>query len=103
MIDLVGSPTQQPEAERILLSLQTDGNRALIAFRDATVAAFREIWKSGRTAALLAAMGTKGKANFEKHAAAVQFLAAIGLPIPSEDCVPPVPYRVNPDNSVSLV
>lgn len=70
--------------------------------------AFRGVWRNPdpelTPEVMVAEMGTKAVDNFTAHAIAVQLLAAVGMPLPAADSVPPKdkPYTANKDGTITL-
>ncbi len=101
-MNLIDNPTVISEDEAALIGIQQDRDAVYAATKDATVRAFRRIWHEGRTAQRLAVMGTRARAAFEAHAAAVQFLLTVGVHLDPADYTPPVPYTVHADGTITL-
>lgn len=102
-MDYIASPTVISAAEAKLVGAAQAKAAALEALRAAAVSSFRSFWHSGDTEQQAAIMGTKAEEAFTEHYLTVQYLASMGVVIPDADKVPPRPYQLNPDGSLTLL
>jgi len=77
---------------------------ALKPVREALKFSHRMIWKNPEftPAQMIAAMGTKAKANFENHASGIAYLARFGVIIPPEEYTPLTAYTPHEDGTITL-
>ncbi len=102
MASLFELPSPTP-AQALLLEHSARLDHALNMVHVHTVQSFREFWHgSVPPADLLAELGTNAVRAFQAHAAAVTFLAANGVTIAPEDCVPPLAYTVHENGTITL-
>lgn len=102
MASLFELPTPTP-VQSLLLEHSARLDNVLNMVHVHTVQSFREFWHgSVPPDALLAELGTNAVRAFQAHASAVTFLAANGVVLAPEDCVPPMPYTAHEDGTITL-
>jgi len=66
--------------------------------------AFRLVWHNSEFTPdqMIAAMGNKAAANFDRHAATVSYLLSMGMEMKPESYTPPKEYTKNADGTITL-
>lgn len=87
-----------------LFDISVKASAALNYLRATTKENFDRVWRNPEhtAAEMVAAMGTRAKINFERHAATIQYLLSMGLNIPSSEYTPLQAYTVQEDGTIVL-
>lgn len=78
--------------------------RSLDALLASCMSTFDAVWSNQKRtpAQMIAAQGTRAKANFEDHARTVVYLLSMGVDVPEKYQAAPSPYTAHEDGTITL-
>jgi hypothetical protein len=98
-------PPENRSIERQFLEIEErKKTKSLDALLASCTSTFDSVWNNPhRTPAqMIAAQGTKAKANFEDHARTVIYLLGMGVAVPAKYQAAPLPYTAHDDGTITL-